>query len=76
MATPFAVPGELIGRTLPSPHQRLLFNVLAMVAQFESDLIRRRTHEGMRRAEGSSRCPAPLSNGQPRYGCVAAAAAG
>ena len=31
------------------PVGRLLFNVLAMVAEFESDLIRLRTKEGMRR---------------------------
>ena len=30
---------------------RLLFNVLAMVAEFEADLIRLRTREGMRAAE-------------------------
>ena len=29
------------------PIGRLLFNVLAMVAEFESDLIRMRTREGM-----------------------------
>lgn len=31
---------------------RLLFNVLAMVAEFESDLIRLRTREGMKVAKG------------------------
>jgi DNA invertase Pin-like site-specific DNA recombinase len=30
------------------PVGRLLFNVLAMVAEFESDLIRMRTREGMK----------------------------
>ena len=30
------------------PVGRLLFNVLAMVAEFEADLIRLRTREGMR----------------------------
>jgi DNA invertase Pin-like site-specific DNA recombinase len=29
------------------PVGRLLFNVLAMVAEFEADLIRARTREGM-----------------------------
>ena len=37
---------------------RLLFNVLAMVAEFESDLIRLRTKEGMR-------------SRRPRAGCAA-----
>jgi putative transposase len=31
---------------------RLLFNVLAMVAGFEADVIRTRTREGMKVAEG------------------------
>ena len=34
------------------PVGRLLFNVLAMVAEFEADLIRLRTREGMRVAKG------------------------
>jgi hypothetical protein len=34
---------------------RLLFNVLAMVAEFESDLIRLRTREGMKVAEAKGR---------------------
>ena len=34
---------------------RLLFNVLAMVAEFESDLIRLRTREGMKVAKASGR---------------------
>ena len=34
---------------------RLLFNVLAMVAEFESDLIRLRTKEGMRVAKAKGR---------------------
>ena len=33
------------------PVGRLLFNVLAMVAEFESDLIRLRTREGMKIAK-------------------------
>jgi DNA invertase Pin-like site-specific DNA recombinase len=34
---------------------RLLFNVLAMVAEFESDLIRPRTREGMKVAKARGR---------------------
>ena len=34
---------------------RLLFNVLAMVAEFESDLIRLRTREGMKVAQAKGR---------------------
>ncbi len=37
------------------PVGRLLFNVLAMVAEFESDLIRLRTREGMRVAKAKGR---------------------
>lgn len=37
------------------PVGRLLFNVLAMVAEFESDLIRARTHEGMQVAKTKGR---------------------
>ena len=37
------------------PVGRLLFNVLAMVAEFEADLIRLRTKEGMRVAEAKGR---------------------
>ena len=37
------------------PVGRLLFNVLAMVAEFESDLIRLRTREGMRVAQAKGR---------------------
>lgn len=33
------------------PVGRLLFNMLAMVAEFEADLIRLRTREGMRVAK-------------------------
>jgi hypothetical protein len=35
------------------PVGRLLFNVLAMIAEFESDLIRMRTREGMKRTSSS-----------------------
>ena len=37
------------------PVGKLLFNVLAMVAEFESDLIRLRTREGMRIAKAKGR---------------------
>ncbi len=37
------------------PVGRLLFNVLAMVAEFEADLIRARTREGMRVARANGR---------------------
>lgn len=37
------------------PVGRLLFNVLAMVAEFESDLIRMRTREGMKIAKAKGR---------------------
>src|SRR6478752_1720087 len=37
------------------PVGRLLFNVLAMVAEFESDLIRSRTREGMQIAKAKDR---------------------
>ncbi len=37
------------------PVGRLLFNVLAMVAEFEADLIRLRTQEGMRVAKAKGR---------------------
>ena len=38
------------------PVGKLLFNVLAMVAEFESDLIRARTREGMKIAKAKGRC--------------------
>src|ERR1039458_7377057 len=49
-----------IGGSLHDPDDpvgRLLFNVLAMIAEFESDLIRMRTREGMKvaRAKGKLR---------------------
>ena len=37
------------------PVGRLLFNVLAMVAEFESDLIRLRTRAGMKGAKAKGR---------------------
>ena len=52
------------------PVGRLLFNVLAMVAEFESDLIRARTREGMQlaRAKGRLRGKQPkLSKAQEAH---------
>ncbi len=52
------------------PIGRLLFNVLAMVAEFESDLIRLRTREGMQvaRAKGHLRGKPPkLTNRQEAH---------
>ena len=52
------------------PVGRLLFNVLAMVAEFESDLIRARTREGMQvaKAKGHLRGKQPkLSTTQQRH---------
>jgi DNA invertase Pin-like site-specific DNA recombinase len=50
-SSPIAQPRRLPAR--PSdPVGRFLFNVLAMVAQFEADLIRMRTREGMARRPG------------------------
>lgn len=52
------------------PVGRLLFNVLAMVAEFESDLIRARTREGMQvaKAKGHLRGKQPkLSLAQQRH---------
>src|SRR5450830_1919552 len=47
-----------IGGSLHDPNdpiRRLLFNVLAMIAEFESDLIRMRTREGMKVAKAKGR---------------------
>lgn len=41
------------------PMGKLLFNVPAMVAEFEADLIRARTREGMRVAKGRLRGKSP-----------------
>ena len=62
-----------MGGTLHDPADpvgRLLFNVLAMVAEFESDLIRARTSEGMRvaRAKGYLRGKQPkLTSNQAKH---------
>jgi DNA invertase Pin-like site-specific DNA recombinase len=47
-----------LGASVYDPHDavgRLLFNVLAMVAEFEADLVRLRTKEGMRVAKAKGR---------------------
>jgi DNA invertase Pin-like site-specific DNA recombinase len=47
-----------LGDSMPDPNHpvgRLVSNVLAMVAEFEADLIRTRTHEGMRVAQAKGR---------------------
>lgn len=52
------------------PIGRLLFNVLGMVAEFESDLIRARTREGMAVAKAKGRLrgkPPKLSPAQERH---------
>jgi DNA invertase Pin-like site-specific DNA recombinase len=55
------------------PVGRLLFNVLAMVAEFEADLIRLRTKEGMRvatakgRLRGKQPKAQPATRGAPRH---------
>jgi len=49
---------------------RLLFNVLGMVAEFEADLIRQRTREGLRIAASKGRLkgrPPKLSRAQERH---------
>jgi DNA invertase Pin-like site-specific DNA recombinase len=56
-----------LGRSVYDPTDpvgRLLFNVLAMVAEFEADLIRARTREGMRvaKAKGHLRGKQPKLN--------------
>ncbi len=47
---------------------RLLFNVLAMVAEFESDLIRLRTREGMKVAKAKGRLRGQAAQAQPEAG--------
>lgn len=50
------------------PVRRLLFNVLAMFAEFESDLIRLRTREGMKVAEGQGATTRQAAEAQPTPG--------
>ena len=47
------------------PVGRLLFNVLAMVAEFESDLVRLRTREGIQGSEGQGAAPRQAAQAQP-----------
>ena len=63
-AVPRATAGRVVffiaslGASVYDPNDavgRLLFNVLAMVAEFESDLIRLRTREGMKVAKAKGR---------------------
>ena len=49
------------------PVGRLLFNVLAMVAEFESDLIRLRTREGMKVARATGRLRGKQPNLKPKH---------
>jgi DNA invertase Pin-like site-specific DNA recombinase len=62
-----------LGRSIHDPNDpigRLLFNVLAMAAEFESDLIRMRTREGMNvaRAKGHLKGKQPkLTVNQARH---------
>ncbi len=60
------------------PVGRLLFNVLAMVAEFESDLIKVRTREGMKvaRAKGRLRGKKPKLSDRQEAHLVALHAAG
>jgi DNA invertase Pin-like site-specific DNA recombinase len=58
-----------IGGSLHDPDDpvgRLLFNVLAMIAEFESDLIRMRTREGMKVARAKAGCAASSPSSSPR----------
>ena len=58
-------PPASLGRSVHDPTDpvgRLLFNVLAMIAEFEADLIRARTREGMKIAKAKGR----LKGKQPK----------
>jgi Resolvase, N terminal domain len=48
------------------PVGRLLFNVLAMIAEFETDLIRMRTREGMKVAKANGRLRGKQPKLKPR----------
>jgi len=70
-----------LGGSLHDPNDpvgRLLFNVLAMVAEFEADLIRLRTREGMRiaKAKGHLRGKQPKLNPRQEAHLVALHRAG
>src|SRR5664280_2736290 len=51
---------------LTDPVGRLLYNVLGMIAEFESDLIRMRTREGMRSPKPKVGCAASSPSSNPR----------
>jgi len=70
-----------LGASVYDPHDavgRSLFNVLAMVAEFEADLIRLRTKEGMRvaKAKGRLRGRRPKLNARQEAHLVSLIAAG
>jgi DNA invertase Pin-like site-specific DNA recombinase len=70
-----------LGASVYDPHDavgRLLFNVLAMVAEFGADLIRLRTKEGMRvaKAKGRLRGRRPKLNARQEAHLVSLIAAG
>ncbi len=70
-----------IGSSVYDPNDpvgRLLFNVLGMVAEFESDLIRMRTREGMQiaKAAGKLRGKQPTLSNTKRKHLLTLAAAG
>jgi DNA invertase Pin-like site-specific DNA recombinase len=70
-----------LGGSVYDPHDavgRLLFNVLAMVAEFEADLIRLRTKEGMRvaKSRGRLRGRRPQLNARQQAHLVSLIAAG
>lgn len=62
-----------LGGSVYDPHDpvgKLLFNVLGMVAEFEADLIRARTREGMAVAKAKGRLrgkPPKLSKAQEAH---------
>jgi DNA invertase Pin-like site-specific DNA recombinase len=56
------VDGRCTARDAQRDGRRLLFNVLAMVAEFEADLARARTREGMAVAK-ACRSKQPLADG-------------
>jgi DNA invertase Pin-like site-specific DNA recombinase len=64
---------DRLARSLPDG--RLLFNVLAMVAEFEADLIRSRTREGMRVAKAKGHLREQAAQAQPAPGSTPGRAA-
>ena len=58
-----------MGGSVHDPHDpvgRLLFNVLGMIAEFESDLIRMRTREGMKVTKAKGRLRGKQPKLKPR----------